>query len=160
MISRTAAITRGILVTAASWGAGAGVTTLAFRILGASTTVNDGSGNTRVQIIWWGSHAFCACGGALLGAALGGTALTNASLSEPLPASLSVAIPILVMGMVVVGVLTLADVMGPGLALANLLGLLIGAVCGSAYVIARGMPDDLGHSFGTPRQRSQGWGSR
>jgi hypothetical protein len=161
VITRQVACTRGFLTAAVLWGLGSVVTVTVFRSVGAHTTIADVSGQShRVQIIWWGSHAFCACIGGLLGVAIGGTALTGARLTRPLPGTLMLALPILAAGVVVLGALTRSGVMSADLAIASAAGLLTGVAGGAAYVLQSGVPDDVDSFYPAPRATGRSWGSR
>ena len=161
-MTRPVAIARALLVTALVWGAGAAATFAIFHAAGAHTTIKDVSGATqRVQIIWWGAHAFVACAGALLGVALGGMALTRAALAQPAAAAVCAGVPVILLGIVVMGALGLSGSMGGALVMASLVGVLIGVAGGMTFIGISGEPDDLGDFYARrPRAQSQGWGSR
>ncbi len=161
VVSRPVALARGFLVTTLSWGVGSLVTVVVFSVVGASTTIADVSGQShRVQIIWWAGHAFCACLGALLGVAVGGSALTRDRLATPAAATVLVAAPVLLLGAVVLLVLTTVGVTSADLALASAVGLLTGAVGGAVYVLQSGPPEESVAYYPAPRAAGRSWGSR
>jgi hypothetical protein len=161
MISSPVALTRGFLAAAVVWGMSSAITVTIFSAVGAQTTIADVSGQSqRVQIIWWGAHAFCACVGGLLGVAIGGRSLTSARLARPMAATLTMALPVLAAGAIVLGVLVGLEVMGTALAIASGAGLLTGVAGGATYVVQSGLPDEFESYYPAPRETGQSWGSR
>jgi hypothetical protein len=161
VITRPVALARGLLLAAVAWGVGSAVTVGGFRLLGAQTTIADVSGQShRVQIIWWGAHAFCACISGLLGVAVGGTALTGARLARPAAATATLAVPVLVVGAAALGVLATVGVLSGQLALASVAGLLTGVAGGAVYVLQTGVPEDRDDYYPAPKVTGQSWGSR
>lgn len=162
MITRPVAVVRALLVAGVVWGLGSAATFAVFKAMGAHTTIADVSGQShRVQIIWWGAQAFFACAGGVLGVALGGTALTSAGLAGPGSAAGWASVPVLVGGAGVLAAINATEVIGRPLALACLVGLVIGVAGGATYVIESGTPDDLDvFRNASGRRTGQSWGSR
>jgi hypothetical protein len=161
-MTRSVAVTRGLLATGVVWGLGALVTALAFHAVGAHTTIRDVSDEaTRAQIIWWGTQAFFACVGTLVGVIAGGTALTRGYVTEGWPAVGWTATPIVLLSGVGLVVLHSAGTLGTAVTIALAAGVVIGALASSFYVVESSGRDEPRNLYEAPRRRTgQSWGSR
>jgi hypothetical protein len=91
---------------------------------------------------------------------IGGSALTGNRLTSSSAATVLLAVPVLLVGAVVLGVLTVAGVSSADLALASGAGLLTGALGGAVYVLQSGPPDEATGFYPAPRATGRSWGSR
>jgi hypothetical protein len=155
MMTRPVAVARSVIVTGAVWGFGAAAVAGVFAAVGASSTIELGNGESRVQLVWLGAHAFVACAAALVGVALGGSALTRAGLTSPREAVALVGPVTLLVALVVAGGLRLWAGVGPATITAMAVGLLIGTLGATFFVAQTGEPET-----GLPYRKAAGRGGR
>lgn len=158
MITGPVAVTRAVLVTTTVWGLGAAVTAALFSSLGASSTIELGNDESRVQLVWLGAHAFVGCLAALVGVILGASALISAGTAAPRPAVLLVGS--LTFAWAIGGSLVLSSLVGPATAVAMAAGLGVGTAGAMIFVAQSGDPrGDLPYQHGTVRS-GRGWSTR
>jgi len=161
MITTPVAIARALIVALVVWAIGAGIVVGLFRLFDASSTIDLGGSQNRVQIVWLGSHAFVACMAALVGVLLGGVALTNALVTDPKAAAAATAAPVLVVTASIAGGLSVGDLIQGSVLIAMLVGLVIGTTAGAFFITLSGTPESpspFGHRSSNAGVR--GWGSR
>lgn len=161
MITKPVGVARALIVALVIWAVGAGIVIGLFRLFDASSTIDLGGPQNRVQIVWLGSHAFVACLAALLGVLMGGLALTNALVTAPKSAAAATAAPVLGVTAAIVGALSVGGLIQGSVLIAILVGLVIGTTAGAFFIILSGTPESpmpfghrSSHSAGT------GWSSR
>ncbi len=160
MITRPVAVARSVIVTGALWGAGAAAVVGLFAAFGASSTIELGNGESRVQLVWLGAHAFVACVAALLGVALGGSALTRAGLTTPRGAVALVGGSTLLLSLLACGALRTFLETDASTVLAMAVGAVIGTAGATFFVAQSGEPESaLPYGRRTPRA-SRSWSGR
>lgn len=161
-MTRPVAVTRGLLTAAVVWGLGALLTALAFKAVGANTTIHDVGGEaSRAQIIWWGTQAFFACVGTLAGVIVGGTALTRNFVAEGWTAVAWLAMPIALLSAIALFVLHAVGTLGAAFSVALAAGVVIGVLASALYVVESSGRDAPRSLYEAPSKRSgQSWGSR
>ena len=160
MMTRPVAVGRSVVVTGAVWGIGAAVVVGLFSALGASATIELDPGESRVQVVWLGAHAFVACVAALLGVALGASALTRSGVSAPRSAILLVGAVTLLGALLVCLVLSAGLTVGDSTVLAMAVGLGIGTA-GATFFVAGSSESERELPYGrSTRRSSRSWSTR
>lgn len=160
MITRPVAVARSVIVTGALWGAGAAAVVGLFAAVGASSTIELGNGESRVQVVWLGAHAFVACVASLVGVTLGGSALTRRGVSSPGAAVALVGGSTLLLALGACAVLLTVLATAPPTVTAMAAGALIGTAGATFFVAQSGEPDSaLPYGRGSTRS-SRSWSTR
>jgi hypothetical protein len=160
MMSRPVAVARSVIVTGVVWAVGATVVAVLFATFGASSTIELSTGESRVQLVWLGAHAFVACVASLLGVALGASALTRVGLTSTRTALLLVGGLTLFGGLLVCLGLRLASGLDGSTVLAMAVGLGIGTSA-ATFFVAQAAESETGLPYGRSAARSsRGWSTR
>lgn len=141
MMTRPVALARAVIVTGSLWGAGAAAVVGLFTAFGASSTIELGTGESRVQLVWLGAHAFVACVASLLGVTLGASALTRRGLSSPRAAIALIGGSTLMLALVVCGALLRGLETNASTVLAMAVGAAIGTAGATFFVAQSGEPE-------------------
>lgn len=141
MMTRPVAVARSVIVTGTLWGAGAAAVVGLFAAFGASSTIELGNGESRVQLVWLGAHAFVACVASLLGVTLGASALTRRGLSSPRGAVALVGGSTLLLALAACGALLTLLETDASTVLAMAVGTAIGTAGATFFVAQSGEPE-------------------
>lgn len=159
-MTRPVALARSVIVTGALWGAGAALVVGLFTAFGASSTIELSTGESRVQLVWLGAHAFVACVASLLGVALGASALTRRGLSSPRAAIALIGGSTLIAALGVCGALLQALEVSASTVLAMAAGAAIGTA-GATFFVAQSAESEARLPYHRRSERaSRSWSAR